>query len=49
MSEWKVPFNDKGEMLTYRGYGKVTWHHPIYGLVKIKKRDFGLPRKPNKV
>lgn len=24
----------------------IVWHHPDFSMVKIKKKDFGLPRKP---
>jgi hypothetical protein len=34
------------EYLAERNIEGVVWHHPDGRMAKIKKRDFGLPRKP---
>lgn len=32
--------------LAQHDYEGIVWHHPDGRMVKIKKKDFGLPRKP---
>lgn len=45
-SEVPVAFHELKEWLGARDIEGIVWHHPDGRMCKVKKRDFGLERKP---